>query len=75
MNVRIKYGSGNELAKDFPEGTSLGCILNNPHVRAALGYGSSVAGHIGGVPQSDSLVPPDGAVISVNDKACQKATS
>jgi hypothetical protein len=73
MRVTVKFGTGNELTKEFPEGTSLGCILGNPHVKAALGYGDNVAGHIGSVPQADSLVPPDGAVVSVHQKSCAKA--
>lgn len=72
MSITIRYGSGNSLTKDFPAGTTLGCILGNQHVKAALGYGNNVAGHIGGVPQSGSLVPPDGATVSVNDVACEK---
>lgn len=74
MRVTIKYGTGNELSKEFPEGTTLGCVLGNQHVRGSLGYGASVQGHIGGVPQSDSIVPPDGVTISVQDKSCTKAT-
>ena len=73
MRVTVKYGTGNEISKEFDNGTSLGCILGNQHVKAVLGYGSNVAGHIGGVPQADSLIPPDGAVISVHEKSCSKA--
>lgn len=73
MQVKIRYGTGNEVSKDFPAGTTLGCILNNSTIRAVLGYGRNVQGIIGGVPQSDSLVPPDGAEISVTEKSCSKA--
>lgn len=73
MRVTIKFGSGNELVKEFPEGTSLGCAIKNPHVRGALGYGENVEGHIGGVPQDDSLTLRDGMTVSVNSRACAKA--
>ena len=73
MIVKIKYGTGNELSKDFPAGTTLGCVIGNQHVRGALGYGQNVQGHVGGVPQNDSTLIFEGMTISVNDKACSKA--
>jgi hypothetical protein len=73
MRVVVKYGTGNELARDYPAGTTVGCVVNNASTRAALGYGQSVQGHVGGVPQSDSTQCFEGMVISVNDKSCSKA--
>lgn len=73
MQVRIKYGTGNELSKDFPAGTTIGCVLSNQFVRGALGYGSNVQGFVNSVPQSDSTYIAEGMTISVHDKACNKA--
>lgn len=73
MNIRVKYGTGNEITKDFPAGTNIGCVLSNPNIRAILGYGQNVAGHVGGVPQNDATSIFEGMVISVADKSCSKA--
>lgn len=72
-SVTIRYGSGNTLTKDFPEGTSVGCVLTNTAVKAALGYGNNVQGNVSGVPVPDSNTIYSGMTISVTDKACNKA--
>ncbi len=73
MSVTIRYGSGNELRKEYPEGTTLGQIINDPNVRAVLGYGQNVTAHVGGLPQIDTVRAAQGMTISVQDKACTKA--
>jgi hypothetical protein len=73
MQVKIKYGTGNELSKDFPAGTTIGCVLGNQFVRGALGYGQNVQGFVNSVPQNDSTYIAEGMTISVHDKACTKA--
>ena len=70
--VKVKFGTGNELSKDFPLGTTLGCVLKNQFVKGALGYGENVQGFIGGVPQADSTLIADGMTVSVHNAACEK---
>ena len=72
MQVTFRYGSGNTTIREFAEGTSLGCAIQQ--VRAGLGAGGNVQGFTGGVPQEDHTVLRDGMTVSLHDKACQKAS-
>lgn len=74
MLVTIKYGSGNELKKEFPSGTTIGQIIRNPSVQGALGYGNNVEGFVQGCPQHDNTQAADSMAISVHEKACGKAS-
>lgn len=71
MQVTVKYGTNNELRKEYAGTPTLQTVLND--ARAALGYGTNVEGHIGSVPQPATMPLQNGMVISVHDKACQKA--
>lgn len=82
MRVKIEYGTGHECVTEFPNGTTVGCIVKNASVKGILGYGANVEGRIRGVPQSDDTplygtgaTPPgvDHTVV-VTDKACTKAS-
>ena len=73
MRITIRHGTGNDLTKEFPNGSTLGSVLADPQVKADLGYGDNVAGFIGGVPQDESIVLADGATISVHDRSCEKS--
>lgn len=75
MLVTIKYGSGNQITKNVSAGTSLGSILGDANIRAALGFGANVEGQIGGVTQANTLSLQEGMVVVVTDKACSKAAT
>lgn len=74
MNIITRYGLSNELAKAFPEGTTMGAVLSNPGVMGALDFGSNVVGKIDGVTQEMSYVLHDGDEIDVEVRANTKAT-
>ena len=68
----FKFGTGNLAEKDFPEGTSLGCMKNNEALRAALGYPQNVECRVGGITQPDNYVPTSSLTISIVSRACEK---
>lgn len=72
MRVTITYGSDNSLTRQFV-GT-IGTVLGDEDVQAALGFGDNVEGHVYGVPQANSTPLVDGMTISVHDKSCAKAS-
>jgi len=74
MRVTIRYGTGNETTTEFPDGTTLSDVIGNPNVRGLLGYGQNVVGHIGGIPQQDSLTLFNGVVVEIHDKQSQKGS-
>ena len=78
MLWKISYGYGRNCEQDYPAGTSVGNVLDDPRNRAYLGYGQKVAGHIGSVPMERTLVPredqfPTGVKLSIHDVATEKA--
>ncbi len=74
MLVRFQYGTGNEISKDLPTGTTLGQALSNESIRVGLGYGTNVEGTIGGVTQPNNVPLQQGMLVVINDKACSKAS-
>lgn len=74
MNITINYGTGNSISRsDFPQGTTIAQVLADPRVKGALGYGSNVEAHLDGIPQPGTNTVQDGDVLSIHDKACNKA--
>jgi hypothetical protein len=73
MIVTFRYGTGNEKVHTLPEGTTLGNALNDQRLKAGLGYGSNVEGSIGGIPQPPTTTLREGMLVTIADKACQKA--
>lgn len=73
INVTIKYGTGNQIVKQFDHPVTINSVLADSSIRGVLGYGSSVEGYIAGVPQPGDITLRDGDVLSVHDKACTKA--
>jgi hypothetical protein len=73
MRITIRYGTGNELTREFGGTPTLGSILADVSVRAALGFGANVEGRIDNVPQGTGTVLHDRDVITVHDRACAKA--
>lgn len=73
VSVTIKYGTGNSLTRNFDIPVTVGEILGDDSIAAALGFGDNVEGFINSVPQPDEVTLRDGDVLSVHDKACAKA--
>src|SRR4051794_27451021 len=72
MRITVRF-TGIELTGEFQGEPTLGFVLADPHVKAQLGYGTDVEGHIGGVPQPNELQLRDGMVVSVHDRKCEKS--
>lgn len=42
VSVTIRFGGGNELTRSVDQGTSLGSLVQNRDIKAALGYGDNI---------------------------------
>jgi len=69
--ITIEY-SGNELRKQFPEGTRVSDVINDPNVRAVLGFGG-VDVLINGVTVTDETPVADGDSLVLVTRASAKA--
>jgi tetrahydromethanopterin S-methyltransferase subunit A len=74
MKVTIFFGSTNSITKEFPVGTTVGRVLTNESIRAGLGFGANVVGHVCGAPQNNDAPLFDNAVLTVHNSECKKAT-
>lgn len=74
ISVTVRYGLSNELTRDFPDGTTVGAVLSNPNIMAALEIGSNVVGKIDGSTKDPGYVLYDGAEMDVEVRANTKAT-
>jgi hypothetical protein len=73
MKITIQYGTGNVASLEVAEGTTIDAALQQ--VRAQLGFGQSVEGHVEGVPQPPTTTLAEGDTVEVHDKACTKAVA
>ena len=73
ITITVKYGTGNSLTRSFTTPITIGAILGDAAIQAALGFGSNVEGYLLGVPQPNSITLRGGDTLSINDKACGKA--
>lgn len=72
MNITIKY-NGRSQVFTLADGINVAAALNDGTVRGALGYGTSVEGHLDGVPQKADITLREGDYLVVYDKQCGKA--
>jgi molybdopterin converting factor small subunit len=72
--VTVEYGPINSTTKQFPAGTTVGDVIRNPSIKAALGHGDNVQATVDNVPQGMGTVLEDGDVIQLEVVANQKAT-
>lgn len=70
--VTVKFAS-NEVRRGYPAGNTIGNILQDPNLRAVLGFGDNVEARIDGVTQSASSPVYGGEVIYLATKAASKA--
>lgn len=73
MRIIINFGLSNTLSRDFPSGTTVGEVLKNPNLKAALGYGDNVVAKIDGVTQDPSRQLVDGDEVDLEVQANKKA--
>lgn len=74
MKVSFKFGIDNAVTRQLSPGATMGEALSDANLRAILGYGTNVAGHVQGEPQPDTLPLRDGMVVVIHDKACTKGS-
>lgn len=73
VHVTIRFGGANTVERDFPVGTRVGTIINDPNVRGALGIGGNVRAMIDRIEQDEETPVDDGDVIVLETVANQKA--
>ena len=73
MKYTVKYGI-DEVTKNPTEGNpTIGQIRQDENLQAALGFGDNINLLINGVAQNDGVSVPDGAVVTIETAANQKA--
>ncbi len=73
MQITVNYGVANSLTRDMPEGATLGDILTNQNIMAALGASSeNVAAKIDGVAQDAGQRLIHGDVVDLETRANSK---
>jgi len=73
MRITVRYGVTAEFTNDFPARSTVGSVLSNSSVKAALGFGNNVQGVVEGQIQDNNHVLEDGDVLTVETKANAKA--
>jgi len=71
INVNVRFGE--TIARSYPEGTTIGGILQDRELKAVLGWGDNVRALVNGVEQPVTALAPDGATIVVETRANAKA--
>ena len=72
ITITVKYGTNNSLTRSFTTPITIGVILGDAAIQAALGFGSNVEGYLLGVPQPNSITLRDGDMLSINDSSKQE---
>ncbi len=73
MRITVNFGMSNTLSRDFPSGTTVGNILSDPNLKAALGFGDNVSAKSDGVTLDPGQVLVDGDEIDLEVRANKKA--
>lgn len=74
ITVTVRYGLSNELTREFKDGTTVGMVLGDPNIMAALGMGANVVGKIDGATKAPNDLLEDGDEMDVEVRANTKAT-
>jgi hypothetical protein len=72
-SVTVKFGPGNEMTRELPDGDNIGCILENPNFQSGLGFGANVVAKIDGVEMRKDFVPRHGTKVTIETRAHEKA--
>lgn len=73
MQITIRFGSTNELTRTVNDRYTVGDVLNDSNIRAALGFGSNVHALVDGQVQNPSTRLEDGDIVVIETKANSKA--
>lgn len=73
IEITIRYGATTEIKRSFPEGTTVGTIINDRNLQAYVGFGSNVQGVVNGEVQDIHASLEDGDILVVETKANAKA--
>lgn len=72
MQVTIKFGLGNQITKTYASGSTVGTILSDRNLLAALGAGDNIQAVIDGEVQSSDSPLSAGDVVILEAKAHKK---
>jgi hypothetical protein len=72
ITVTVRFGSDN-ASRSFGDGTTIGQVINDPGIRAELGYGDSIRPLVNSVDQPMNAPAPNGGTIVVETRANSKA--
>ncbi len=72
IQITVKFGS-EVYTRSYPEGTTVGQVLNDVDLKAVTGWGDNVRGIVSGVEQPVNAIAPDGGTIKVETRANTKA--
>lgn len=72
MEITFRYGVGNSLTNQVPNGWTIGHAKNDPVIRAALGFGANVKGHVCGIAQTDCTPLAPGMIVTFADAPQEK---
>jgi len=73
VTITAKFGTSNSLTRDFPAGTTVGALIGDANLQAALGHSSSVQAYVNGQAVSPDYVLQAGNEVSFEDRAGRKA--
>lgn len=73
MQVTIRFGT-EDFHRTYPEGTTVGSILQDNNLKIIAGWGDNVRAMVAGVEQPTTAIAPDGGVLTVETRANDKAS-
>lgn len=73
-NVKVRYGLSNQMTLEFPEGTTVGQVLNDNRVKAGLALPETYVSYIDGEEVGNERVVESGDTITVERKATTKGS-
>lgn len=72
MQVTIQYGV-ERLTKTYSSNPTVGQIVSDSNIKAALGYGDNVKALLNGIEQPTTVGVPDGSTLVIETAANKKA--
>jgi len=72
--VSVRFGT-ETASRSFSDGITVGQVINDPGIRAELGYGDSIRALVNGVEQNSANIAPNGGTVVVETRANSKATN
>lgn len=72
IQVNVRYGS-DSFSRTYPEGATVGDVLNDQDLKITAGWTDNVRGLIGGTPQASTTRLANGSTVVVETQANDKA--